>query len=241
VEPDASAERVRRTPEITRGIFRWVLRVGLFVAIFAASLFLSAGQLDWGMGWVYVGVLVATQILTALILIPSSPELMVARGRSEGPRDLDRVLASVMALHGPVVTLIVAGLDRRFGWSPAMPLALHLVALAVAVLGALLTIWAMASNRFFYGTFRIEPDRGHTVASTGPYQALRHPGYAGAILFQLATPILLGSLWGLIPAALTAAAIIVRTALEDGALQDRLDGYRDYAARVRYRLMPGVW
>jgi protein-S-isoprenylcysteine O-methyltransferase Ste14 len=241
VEPDASAERARRTPEITRGILRWVLRVGLFVAIFAASLFLSAGQLDWGMGWVYVGVLVATQILTALILIPSSPELMVARGRSEGPRDLDRVLASVMALHGPVVTLIVAGLDRRFGWSPAMPLALHLVALAVAVLGALLTIWAMASNRFFYGTFRIEPDRGHTVASTGPYQALRHPGYAGAILFQLATPILLGSLWGLIPAALTAAAIIVRTALEDGALEDRLDGYRDYAARVRYRLMPGVW
>jgi protein-S-isoprenylcysteine O-methyltransferase Ste14 len=193
------------------------------------------------MGWVYVGVLVANQVLTALILIPSSPELLVERGRSEGTRDLDRVLAGVMALYGPVATLIVAGLGRRNGWSPAMPLALQLGALAVAVLGALLTIWAMASNRFFYGTLRVEPDRGHTVASTGPYRALRHPGYAGAIVFQLATPILLGSLWALIPAALTAAAIVVRTALEDVVLQDRLDGYRDYAARVRYRLVPGIW
>jgi protein-S-isoprenylcysteine O-methyltransferase Ste14 len=241
VEPDASVEPARQTPEITRGILRWVLRVGLFVAILAASLFLSAGQLDWGMGWVYVGVLLANQVLTGLLLIPSSPELLVARGRSEGPRDLDRVLASAMALYGPAVTLIVAGLDRRTGWSPTMPLALHLVALAIAVLGSLLTIWAMASNRFFYGTLRVEPDHGHTVASTGPYRSLRHPGYAGAILFQLATPLLLGSLWALIPAALTAAAIVVRTALEDGALQDRLDGYRDYATQVRYRLVPGIW
>jgi protein-S-isoprenylcysteine O-methyltransferase Ste14 len=241
VEPNAPVEPARRTPEITRGILRWLLRVDLFVAILAASLFLSAGQMDWGMGWVYVGVLVGNQILTALILIPSSPELLVERGRSEGPRDLDRVLASVMALYGPVVALIVAGLDRRNGWPPAMPLALQLVALAVAVLGGLLTIWAMASNRFFYGTLRVEPDRGHTVASTGPYRALRHPGYAGAILFQLATPILLGSLWALIPAALTATAIIVRTALEDRALQGRLEGYRDYAAKVCYRLLPGIW
>jgi protein-S-isoprenylcysteine O-methyltransferase Ste14 len=218
-----------------------LLRVGLFVAILAMGLFISAGQLDWVMGWVYVGVLVGNQILTALILIPSSPELLVARGRSEGPRDLDRVLASIMALYGPVVTLIVAGLDRRFGWLPAMPLSLQLVALAVAALSGLLTIWAMASNRFFYGTLRVEPDRGHAVASTGPYRALRHPGYAGAILFQLATPILLDSLWALIPAALTAAAIILRTALEDQALQKRLEGYRDYAARVRYRLVPGIW
>jgi protein-S-isoprenylcysteine O-methyltransferase Ste14 len=241
VDSRASVEPSKRTPDVTRGILRWVLRVGLFVAILAASLFLSAGQLDWGMGWVYVGVLVANQLLTALILIPGSPELLVERGRSEGPRDLDRVLAGVMALYGPVVTLIVAGLDRRSGWSPAMPLALPLVALAVAVLGALLTIWAMASNRFFYGTLRVEPDRGHTVASAGPYRSLRHPGYAGAILFQLATPVLLGSLWALIPAGLTATAIVVRTALEDRALHDRLDGYRDYAARVRYRLLPGVW
>jgi protein-S-isoprenylcysteine O-methyltransferase Ste14 len=241
VDSRASVEPSKRTPDVTRGILRWVLRVGLFVAILAASLFLSAGQLDWGMGWVYVGVLVANQLLTALSLIPGSPELLVERGRSEGPRDLDRVLAGVMALYGPVVTLIVAGLDRRSGWSPAMPLALPLVALAVAVLGGLLTIWAMASNRFFYGTLRVEPDRGHTVASTGPYRSLRHPGYAGAILFQLATPILLGSLWALIPAGLTATAIVVRTALEDRALHDRLDGYRDFAARVRYRLLPGIW
>jgi protein-S-isoprenylcysteine O-methyltransferase Ste14 len=113
--------------------------------------------------------------------------------------------------------------------------------LAIAVLGSLLTTWAMIANRFFYGVLRIAKDRGHTVATGGPYRYVRHPGYGGAIAFDLAAPLVLGSLWALIPAVLTACAIIVRTALEDRALQAGLDGYAEYAQRVRYRLLPGVW
>lgn len=193
------------------------------------------------MGWVYVGLLVADKVVAALILIPRHPELLADRARSEGPRDLDRVLAGIMALFGPVVTLVVTGLDYRFGWSPQMPLAVQIGVVALAALGSLLTIWAMASNPHFYGVMRIDREGGHRVASAGPYRFVRHPGYDGAILFQLATPLILGSLWALVPAVLTACASIVRTALEDQTLQEEFDGYRAYAQRVRYRLVPGIW
>lgn len=238
---DAQAERAKHERDITRGIARWVLRIAVFVLILAASLFLSAGRLEWVMGWVYVGLLVADKVVLALVLIPRHPELLADRARSEGPRDLDRILAGIMALWGPMATLVVAGLDHRFGWSSQMPLAVQVGAVAVTALGSALTIWAMASNRHFYGVFRIDREGGHTVAMAGPYRFVRHPGYAGAILHQLATPLILGSLWALVPAVLNACASVVRTALEDQRLQEELDRYRAYAQRTRYRLVPGIW
>jgi protein-S-isoprenylcysteine O-methyltransferase Ste14 len=194
------------------------------------------------MAWAFLGVFVAGQGLTALFLIPGNPELVADRAQLKAEtRDLDRVLAGLAVLYGPLSTWIVAGLDQRFGWSPQIPLALQLAALAVAALGSLLTTWAMASNKFFYGTVRIEKERGHTVATTGPYRFVRHPGYVGGMLFALATPLILSSLWAFIPAGLTVCVLLIRTALEDRTLQEELDGYRDYAQRVRYRLLPGMW
>jgi len=220
---------------------KYILQHGLFVLIQVASLVIASGRLDWVRAWVYIGVHLAGLGVNALVLIPTNPELVVERARFRGKRDLDRVLAGVMALYGPAGICIVAGLDVRFGWSPGIPLALLIAALAVMVLGSLLTTWAMASNRFFYGILRIAKDRGHTVATSGPYRYVRHPGYVGAIAFDLAMPLILGSLWALIPAGLTTCIIILRTALEDRALHEELEGYREYAQRVRYRLLPGVW
>ena len=99
----------------------------------------------------------------------------------------------------------------------------------------------MAANAFFSAVVRIQDDRGHAVASGGPYRFVRHPGYSGSLAFELATPIMLGSLWALIPSGLNALLIVVRTALEDRTLNEELDGYREYAGQVRYRLLPGVW
>ena len=99
----------------------------------------------------------------------------------------------------------------------------------------------MNANRFFSSVVRIQTDRGHSVQTGGPYALIRHPGYAGALLYDLAAPLLLGSWWGLIPAAVTVALVILRTRLEDRKLQTELDGYAEYAARVRYRLVPGIW
>ena len=238
---NTSAEQPKGEPDTTGVITKYMLQAGLFTLVQVASLFIASGRLDWVMAWVYIGVYLAGMGVNALVLIPTNPELVVERAQFKGKRDLDRALAGVMALFGPAGICIVAGLDERFGWSPGIPPALLIAALAIAMLGSLLTTWAMASNRFFYGVLRIAKDRGHTVATSGPYRCVRHPGYVGIIAFDLATPLILGSLWSLIPAALTTYIIILRTVLEDRTLQDELDGYQDYAGQVRYRLLPGVW
>ena len=98
-----------------------------------------------------------------------------------------------------------------------------------------------AVHEIYDGLVAIQHDRGHTVATGGPYRFVRHPGYVSYIVMSLSTPIVLGSLAGLIPAGLVSAAIFVRTALEDRTLQAELPGYQEYAARVRYRLLPGIW
>ena len=137
--------------------------------------------------------------------------------------------------------IIIAGLDYRFGWSAPIPLAISLAALLVGLLGFAFSTWALVENRFFSAVVRIQTDRGHSVCSTGPYRFVRHPGYAGGILFYLMTPLILSSWWAFIPALLTTIFTIIRTHLEDKTLQAELDGYEAYARQTRYRLLPGVW
>ncbi len=227
--------------------FRLVLRIVIFVLLLVpAALFIPAGRLDWGMGWVFVGVFILSTVMSRGFVMRQDPELMAERARSiergrEGVKDWDRVLSPLVALYGPLVIWIVAGLDERLGWSPQISSWLQVAAIIVAVLGSILATWAMLSNTFFSGTVRIQKERGHTVATGGPYRYVRHPGYVAGILFNIATPLILGSLWAFIPTVLTLCAFIVRTALEDRTLQEELDGYQDYAQQVRYRLLPGVW
>ena len=99
----------------------------------------------------------------------------------------------------------------------------------------------MSVNKFAEITVRIQTERGHKVVDTGPYAIVRHPFYVGAFLWIAGIPLSLGSYWALIPAAITVLVVVVRTALEDRTLQSELPGYKEYAARVRYRLVPGVW
>ncbi len=226
--------------------FKVVLRLVIFVLLTPAALFIPAGRLDWGMGWVFVGVYIFATVVSRVIVMRQDPELAMERARSierdrEGVKDWDRLLSLLVALLGPLFIWIVAGLDERFGWSPPISPWLAIVAIIVALLGSVLGTWAMLSNTFFSGTVRIQEERGHTVASGGPYRYVRHPGYVSGILFDVATPLILGSLWALIPTALTICAFVVRTALEDKTLREELDGYEEYAQRTRYRLLPGVW
>ncbi len=215
------------------------------VVMVAVILFASAWRLDWAMGWALVGVYAAWVGANAVLLIPTSPDLLIERvTRAKDAKAWDTALLGVVGL----VTLakyILAGLDVRRGWTarawPGMPLALQIVALVVAALGYALGTWAMTANAFFSKVVRIQEDRQHAVATGGPYRCVRHPGYSGTIAFELATPFMLGSLWALIPGVLVVLLTIVRTALEDRTLQEELEGYPAYARRVRYRLLPGVW
>lgn len=227
--------------EVTSGIRKRMLQVILTIAVSAAILLISSGRLDWVMAWVYIGVGLGIVTANALIIIPRNPEMIAERAQvKEGTKEWDRLLASLGA-GSCLFTLVVAGLDRRFGWLPELPFAIELLALVCFVLGNSLWSWSMASNKFFSGTVRIQKERGHTVVTSGPYRFMRHPGYLGFIIFSIATPLLLGSLWALIPAGLTVCVVIVRTGLEDQTLLDELNGYREYTSQVRYRLLPRVW
>ena len=239
---NTDGERSGEKPDVTRGIVDWAVKALVARLSVAAILFVSAGRLDWVMGWVFAGLYAAFDIATALVLIPRSPELLIERVRiHQGTKGWDKVLLRIAAGYLPMASWIVSGLDVRFGWSPQISPGLQIAGLAITALGFAVVVWAMASNAFFSVTVRIQEERGHTVATGGPYRYVRHPGYVGAILFQVATPVLLGSLWALIPAGLSAPAYVVRTALEDRTLREELPGYAEYAQQTRYRLLPGVW
>ncbi len=118
---------------------------------------------------------------------------------------------------------------------------MELVALFFVVGGYALGSYALIENRYFSGVVRLQPERGHHVVIGGPYRWMRHPGYAGALITYLATPFFLDSAWAFIPTLVVLGAMVVRTSKEDQFLQAELDGYREYAGRVRYRLLPGGW
>ncbi len=125
--------------------------------------------------------------------------------------------------------------------SPEFPNWLLILSAGLVIMGGLLVLWAMASNRFFIGIVPIQEERGHTVDQSGPYQYVRHPGYLGSLLFIFFTPLMLGSLWALIPAGLTYGVVVLRTYLEDNTLKDELAGYLEYSQVVRSRLLSGIW
>ena len=237
----ASTEQRDGKPDESRGAVRAAIREAMGVVFVAVTLFVPAGTLNWAMGWALVGIYAIWVAATALILIPNNPELLIERAtRKKGNKTWDTVILSIVGLT-TIAKYILAGLDVRSGWTAQMPLALQIAALVITALGYALVTWAMAANAFFSKVVRIQEDRGHAVATGGPYRYVRHPGYIGTIAFELATPIMLGSLWALIPGVLAALLFALRTALEDRTLQEELDGYKDYAARVSYRLLPGIW
>lgn len=237
----ATANQSNGESGVTGAIRKRMVQVVATFLLLAVVLLISAGTLDWPMAWAYLGVYLGILAVNAFVVLPRQPEMVAERSRiKEDIKGWDRVLGILIGIP-TLGMLVVAGLDKRFGWSPEYALVIYLVALLLAALGQLLFSWAMASNKFFSRAVRIQIDRGHTVESGGPYQYVRHPGYVGMITSLLAAPLVLGSLWALIPAGMAAGAYVIRTALEDRTLQEELEGYKDYVYKVRYRLLPGVW
>ena len=225
-----------------RGIYRWIIVSIVFLVLMALSLFISAGTISWSAAWIYLVLAAIIQVLDAVVLIPTSPELLGERSRPQaGAKNWDQVLSRLMATVGPITIWIVSGLDFRFRWSPELAIWLTIISGVLVFLGGLIVLWAMSANRFFIGMVRIQEERGHTVIASGPYQYIRHPGYLGSLLYMFFSPLLLGSLWGLIPALLTCGVVCLRTYLEDQVLQAELGGYTDYSQKVTKKLLPAIW
>ncbi len=219
-----------------------VLRLVVSTVFFGALLFVLAGTVRWPAAWVYMALVAASLTVYSAILIRLHPELI--QERSKPPADAkkwDKPLVALVGAVGPLLLLTVCGLDRRFGWSGVMPAWLTVAGLLAVVAGHVLTNCAVAANRFFSAIVRIQRDRGHTVVEAGPYRLIRHPGYLGSILHMFGTGFALGSWWGVDVAAVLSLVVAFRTALEDRTLARELEGYADYTARVRFRLLPGIW
>jgi len=220
---------------------RYAFREVMGLAVMAAALFIPAASLDWPQAWAALAVMLAWVVATALIILRIHPALLAERlGPRKGTKKWDVIILSVLGLL-QLARYILAGLDRRYGWTSEFPPAIQVGALVVCAAGYALVSWATAANAYFSQVVRLQTERGQAVISDGPYRWVRHPGYAGAILFELAVPFLL-SCW---PAFFVSLAVffllVLRTSLEDRTLQTELAGYVVYTERVRSRLLPGVW
>ena len=222
-------------------ITRYAIRETMGIAVMGAALFWSAGRINWWAGWAAIAVMLAWSAATAMVIVRFNPELLAERlGPRRGAKAWDTAIMSMLGMT-QLARYVVAGLDQRYGWTGGLPLAAQIAALTVCVLGYALVVWASASNAYFSQIVRIQSERGHTVVNGGPYQTVRHPAYLGAILFELAVPVLLASWWALVLSCLSVSLLILRTAVEDRSLQAELSGYADYTRRVAYRLLPGLW
>jgi protein-S-isoprenylcysteine O-methyltransferase Ste14 len=218
--------------------------VTAFYALHACVLMVCGYDWDWWQGWAYSFLFGSAGVGLRLWAERRHPGLMAERAqlsRAPGIKPWDRLLAPLMALTLGLPLFVVAGLDHRFQLSPHFPTWLNILGLVLAALGYGFAGWAMVENRFFSAVVRIQSERGHAVCDTGPYEIVRHPGYSGSVLATLAMALALDSVWTLIPATAAVVIAVVRTALEDRTLQKELPGYREYADRVRYRLIPGIY
>lgn len=211
------------------------------IAGLLVGVFIIAGRSDYWQGWVF-SVINLVGFLVLAVLFSDKAELIRERVRpGPGTKWWDK-LFFVFYIPAYLAIIIVAGLDGgRYEWTRRMNIIVYVLSCVVYVAGYSIMFWAMWVNRFFSSTVRIQTERGHTVVQDGPYKYVRHPGYVGGILVVLSTPLTLGSFWGLIPSAFVVLLLVVRTYLEDVTLQKELNGYCEYAAKVRYRLLPRVW
>ena len=220
---------------------RFAFRETMGLLFMALALFWPAGEITWWPGWALIVLTAAWIVATATVILRHSPDLLAERlGPRKGAKRWDTTLMSV---HGilQLGVLVLSGLDHRYGWSAGISTGAKIAAFIVCALGYALVVWATASNAFFSQIVRIQTERGHTVVTGGPYQYIRHPAYAGGVLTQVATPVLLGSWWALLLGIFDALLFILRTFLEDRTLKADLPGYLEYTRDVRYRLIPGIW
>jgi protein-S-isoprenylcysteine O-methyltransferase Ste14 len=216
------------------------LTVAAMVIVFAGFVFANARRLGWTLGWIYVVIVVATLTINLACLLRWNPDLIRRRMRlSKFTKTWDKVWA-VLFGFAMITIYVVAVMEARDRVSSA-PGAAWLLGLAIFVPSWALAIWSMVVNPFFEKAVRIQTDHGHRVIDTGPYAYMRHPGYVGFAGWMLSTPLLLASIWAFIPALISVVLLVIRTALEDRTLHEELPGYAEYASRVRFRLIPGIW
>lgn len=208
-------------------------------AIPVAVIFGLAERWDLWNVWAYAGISTGSLVFQTLVIYRQSPALLKARMTDAGGRVRLRADRAFIVLS--LLQWILAGLDQRYRRSNTLPPAEMIVGLVLVALSWGLTTWSVWVNPFFSPAVRIQEERGQHVIYRGPYAIVRHPGYMGIALSMFASVLALNSLFSIIPAVIYLAVTVRQTAIEDWMLQGELAGYADYATKVRYRLIPGIW
>ena len=223
-------------------IAKLLLQNTIFVAALGALLFATAGTLHWPAAWVFLAVSATLGPACGLWLAKTDPALLAERLRPTFQADQPAADKKFMLIFILVmlIWLVAIGLDRREQASH-VPLVLQALGLAMYLLSTAFIMWVFRENSFAAPVVKVQVARHHHVISSGPYAFVRHPMYSGIMLFFVGVPLLLGSWWGVAIAPAFAVLFAIRARIEERALVEGLPDYADYAERVRYRLVPGLW
>ena len=224
---------------MTPGVKAWIWLCALAL-IMGALIFGAAGDFWFWQGWAFLVVFFGASALVTGDLIANDPALLERRlkGGPTAETEPAQQLIMVFMSLGFVALIVVPGLDHRFGWSQA-PAIVALAGDALVAVGLFLIFLVFKANSFASSTIGVA--EGQTLVSTGPYALVRHPMYAGALVYLVGAPLALGSYWGLAALALMTPILIWRLVDEERILEQRLPGYSDYKRKVRRRLLPGVY
>ena len=218
----------------------------LFMAVIGlacgALLLVVGGRWDWLEAWLLAVMFFVYLVGTSLWVVRHAPGLSSERARAIAqPGSVLERLILIWVVVVQVALIVVAALDGgRSRWSQ-VPIWVEIAGFAMMVGYFVLNLWVMVHNAYLSAVVRIQDERGHTVATTGPYRVIRHPMYAAICLMAVGIPLALGSWWALIPGGLLILTFILRTYQEDRFLAANLSGYAEYTQRTRYRLVPGMW
>ena len=223
-------------------IKRLLLHNVLWVVGIGALLLLPAGTLRWPAAWLYLATTAALGLAGGLWLARVDPALLEERMRPMMQEDQPEADKKFMLAFGAAALawFIVLGLDHRWH-GPNLPLALQALGYVLMLAATLFMLRVIRENTFAAPVVKVQAERSHRVIDSGPYAFVRHPMYSGAVLYFVAIALMLGSLWGLALTPVFFVLFSIRAGLEERALTGGLPGYADYVARVRYRLVPGVW
>jgi protein-S-isoprenylcysteine O-methyltransferase Ste14 len=211
-----------------------------FVIILAAVLFLPAWTFRYWQAWIFLSVFSACALATSLYVMKNDPKLLQRRMRA-GPgseKERSQQIIQLVATFAFIALIVFPPLDHRFAWSTVPP-ALVLAGDGLVALGFLIIFFVFRENSFASGVIEVNAEQ--KVVDTGPYALVRHPMYSGALVMLLGVPLALGSRWGLLLVIPITLVIVWRLLDEEAFLTRNLQGYSEYQAMVRYRLVPWIW
>ena len=205
--------------------------------ILSVFLFVPAGSLDYYNAWLFLALLFIPMLILGIVMIFKSPQLLKKRLNT---KEKQKTQKGVLVLSGIMFPLgfVICSLDFRFGWS-TVPTWCVLISSLSLLLGYTLYAVVMKQNQYLSRTIEMQDDQ--KVIESGLYKIVRHPMYLSTILMFVPLPLILGSLWGLIPFGFYPIIIAVRIIDEEKFLTEKLLGYLEYKKKVKYRLIPYIW